>query len=126
LTFPSIAHCWFIDEDEEDDYKNSKVSFIPNLCIIFANEWNNKKLLYIPGIGDVKPNHRLLSAKQKLLDKGYKICGQLNKAMRLEREKAMPDNGLLEELEAKILKELSNIRDQAGKACRDFLRCGIY
>jgi hypothetical protein len=42
--------------------------------------------------------------------------------MRLEKQKDKPDNGVLEELEAKILKELSSIRDQAGKACREFLR----
>jgi DNA-directed RNA polymerase III subunit RPC1 len=74
------------------------------------------------GIGDVKPTEGLLAAKQKLLEKGYKICGQLNKSMKLEKQKAKPDFGLMEELEAKILKELSNIRDQAGKVCRDFLR----
>jgi DNA-directed RNA polymerase III subunit RPC1 len=74
------------------------------------------------GIGDVKPNAKLMMAKRKLLEKGYKICAQLNKAMKLEKQKAKPDFGLIEELEAKILKELSNIRDQAGKACREFLR----
>lgn len=42
--------------------------------------------------------------------------------MRIEKQKIKPDFGLVEELEAKILKELSNIRDQAGKACREFLR----
>ena len=76
----------------------------------------------ILGIGDVKPNEHLLAAKQKLLDKGYKICDRVNKSMKLEKEKEKPDFGLVEELESKILKELSNIRDQAGKACREYLR----
>jgi DNA-directed RNA polymerase III subunit RPC1 len=31
------------------------------------------------GIGDVKPNEKLLEAKRGLLEKGYKICDQLNK-----------------------------------------------
>jgi DNA-directed RNA polymerase III subunit RPC1 len=73
------------------------------------------------GIGDVRPNELLLSEKRVLLENGYKTCDQLNKMMKMEKQKTKPDFGLVEELEAKILKELSNIRDQAGKACREFL-----
>lgn len=74
------------------------------------------------GIGDVRPNQQLLDEKRILLENGYKTCDQLNKTMKMEKQKIKPDFGLVEELEAKILKELSNIRDQAGKACREFLR----
>ncbi|KAL3091836.1 hypothetical protein niasHS_004661 [Heterodera schachtii] len=73
------------------------------------------------GIGDVKPNVNLLQEKSVLLNTGYKICDQLNKSMRLESQKDKPDLGLVEELESKILKELSSIRDQAGKACKQYL-----
>uniref|UniRef100_A0A914M7Y9 DNA-directed RNA polymerase n=1 Tax=Meloidogyne incognita TaxID=6306 RepID=A0A914M7Y9_MELIC len=73
------------------------------------------------GIGDVRPNQQLLDEKRILLENGYKTCDQLNKTMKMEKQKTKPDFGLVEELEAKILKELSNIRDQAGKACREFL-----
>uniref|UniRef100_A0A914IDK2 DNA-directed RNA polymerase subunit n=1 Tax=Globodera rostochiensis TaxID=31243 RepID=A0A914IDK2_GLORO len=73
------------------------------------------------GIGDVKPNANLLKEKSVLLSQGYKICDQLNKSMRLERQKDKPDLGVVEQLESKILKELSSIRDQAGKACKQYL-----
>jgi hypothetical protein len=50
----------------------------------------------------------------------------MNKEMKFEKLKEKPDNGLLDTLEAKILKELSNVRDQAGKACKDFLKFGFF
>lgn len=74
------------------------------------------------GIGDVTPSENLLDVKGKLLSGGYKSCTRMNKEMKFEKLKEKPDNALLETLEAKILKELSNVRDQAGKACKDHLK----
>ena len=46
--------------------------------------------------------------------------------MKVEQMKAKPDNAAIDILESKILKELSEIRDKAGKACKDFLRFDIH
>ncbi|XP_008558065.1 DNA-directed RNA polymerase III subunit RPC1 [Microplitis demolitor] len=69
------------------------------------------------GIGDVTPGPGLLRAKQELLDKGYDTCTDLIKQMEEGELKLEPGCSMEETLEAKILKELSQIRDHAGKAC---------
>ncbi|GFS26302.1 DNA-directed RNA polymerase subunit [Elysia marginata] len=70
------------------------------------------------GIGDVTPGEGLIRSKQNLLDKGYFTCDGYIRDF--EEGTLQPQPGCTEEetLEAKILKELSVIRDHAGEACR--------
>ncbi|KAJ1529329.1 hypothetical protein ONE63_006119 [Megalurothrips usitatus] len=69
------------------------------------------------GIGDVTPGHGLLRAKMQLLNAGYTKCQQYITAMSEGRLQCQPGCSEEETLEAVILKELSVIRDHAGKAC---------
>ncbi|XP_034935802.1 DNA-directed RNA polymerase III subunit RPC1 [Chelonus insularis] len=69
------------------------------------------------GIGDVTPGHGLLRAKQELLTAGYSKCTEYIREMEEGRLTCQPGCSPEESLEAVILKELSVIRDHAGKAC---------
>ena len=69
------------------------------------------------GIGDVTPGTGLLKAKQELLDAGYTKCDEYIRDLQEGRLQAQPGCTEEETLEAMILKELSVIRDHAGKAC---------
>lgn len=74
------------------------------------------------GIGDVTPSDGLLKSKQKLLDNGYFKCTEYIQRLEEGRLPCQPGSTEEETLEAMILKELSGIRDLAGKACVDELR----
>ncbi|XP_017880116.1 DNA-directed RNA polymerase III subunit RPC1 isoform X1 [Ceratina calcarata] len=69
------------------------------------------------GIGDVTPGQGLLKAKQELLNAGYSKCTEYIRQMEDGRLVCQPGCTQEETLEAMILKELSVIRDHAGKAC---------
>ncbi|XP_063217430.1 DNA-directed RNA polymerase III subunit RPC1 [Bacillus rossius redtenbacheri] len=69
------------------------------------------------GIGDVTPGQGLLKAKHDLLDAGYSKCDQYIRALQEGKLQCQPGCTDEETLEAVILKELSVIRDHAGKAC---------
>lgn len=69
------------------------------------------------GIGDVTPGLGLLRAKQRLLNAGYTKCDEYIQKMAEGRLQCQPGCTAEETLEAVILKELSVIRDHAGKAC---------
>uniref|UniRef100_A0A146LPV0 DNA-directed RNA polymerase subunit n=1 Tax=Lygus hesperus TaxID=30085 RepID=A0A146LPV0_LYGHE len=69
------------------------------------------------GIGDVTPSHGLLRLKQELLDAGYKKCNEYIESQAAGRLQCQPGCTDEETLEAVILKELSVIRERAGKAC---------
>lgn len=69
------------------------------------------------GIGDVTPGSGLLRAKMQLLNAGYSKCQQYITAMSEGKLQCQPGCSEEETLEAVILKELSVIRDHAGKAC---------
>ncbi|XP_034186947.1 DNA-directed RNA polymerase III subunit RPC1 [Osmia lignaria lignaria] len=69
------------------------------------------------GIGDVTPGQGLLKAKQELLNAGYSKCTEYIRQMEEGRLVCQPGCSEEETLEAMILKELSVIRDHAGKAC---------
>ncbi|EEB15462.1 DNA-directed RNA polymerase III largest subunit, putative [Pediculus humanus corporis] len=69
------------------------------------------------GLGDVTPGVGLLRAKEKLLNAGYSKCVEYIKAMEAGKLPCQPGCTIDETLEAVILKELSVIRDHAGKAC---------
>ncbi|XP_051169994.1 DNA-directed RNA polymerase III subunit RPC1 [Leptopilina boulardi] len=69
------------------------------------------------GIGDVTPGQGLLKAKHELLQAGYSKCTEYIHQMDEGRLSCQPGCSEEETLEAMILKELSVIRDHAGKAC---------
>ncbi|WAQ96885.1 RPC1-like protein [Mya arenaria] len=69
------------------------------------------------GIGDVTPGEGLLKAKHQLLDEGYSKCDTYIRALSEGRLTTQPGCSEEETLEAMILRELSVIRDHAGKAC---------
>ncbi|XGW34847.1 hypothetical protein V3C99_018691 [Haemonchus contortus] len=69
------------------------------------------------GIGDVHSSAQLLKEKQILLDDGYKKCHEYIAQLKSGQLKGQPGCTDEETLEALILRELSSIRDKAGKAC---------
>lgn len=69
------------------------------------------------GIGDVTPGHGLLQAKDELLDNGYSKCDSFIQDFKEGKLQTQPGCSADDTLEAVILKELSVIRDHAGKAC---------
>ncbi|XP_077970587.1 DNA-directed RNA polymerase III subunit RPC1-like [Styela clava] len=69
------------------------------------------------GIGDVTPGEGLLAAKRDLLEDGYKKCDEYISALAQGKLQSQPGCTPEQTLEAVILKELSVIRDHAGKAC---------
>ncbi|KAK0182168.1 hypothetical protein PV327_000331 [Microctonus hyperodae] len=69
------------------------------------------------GIGDVTPGYGLLRAKQKLLDAGYSKCEEYIRQMEDGCLESQPGYTLEESLEARLVGELSVIRDRAGVAC---------
>ncbi|KAK3708848.1 hypothetical protein QZH41_016279 [Actinostola sp. cb2023] len=69
------------------------------------------------GIGDVTPGQGLLQAKEELLNTGYSKCNDFIQDFKEGKLQTQPGCSAEETLEAVILKELSVIRDHAGKAC---------
>ncbi|XP_037787697.1 DNA-directed RNA polymerase III subunit RPC1-like [Penaeus monodon] len=69
------------------------------------------------GIGDVMPGSGLLTRKQELLDEGYRKCDEFISQLKEGTLHCQPGCTAEETLEQLILKELSTIRDKAGKAC---------
>ena len=73
------------------------------------------------GIDDVTPTTQLKQKKQQLLDDGYKVVEEYIKSHKDGKLEAQPGNTTEETLELMILKELSNIREAAGKKCQEAL-----
>lgn len=74
------------------------------------------------GIGDVTPGLGLLRAKNRLLHAGYSKCNQYIQELADGQLQCQPGCSGEQTLEAVILKELSVIRDHAGKSCLKELR----
>ena len=74
-------------------------------------------ILFFVGLGDVTPSKELIKMKGDLVQNGYDKCDEY--IQQLEDGKLASHAGSSEEetLENLILKELSAIRDKAGKAC---------
>ncbi len=68
------------------------------------------------GIGDVTPSPSLLKMKQDLVQNGYDKCDDYIKQLESGSLQSTAGHSEDETLEALILKELSAIRDKAGKA----------
>ncbi|RWS28613.1 DNA-directed RNA polymerase III subunit RPC1-like protein, partial [Leptotrombidium deliense] len=73
------------------------------------------------GIDDVTPTYGLLRAKGELLRQGYKKVDEYIANLKEGKLEPQPGRSAEETLEAMILKELSVIRDHAGKKCLDEL-----
>lgn len=69
------------------------------------------------GIDDVTPTPGLLQAKRSLLRNGYEKVDEIIQSLKNDRLEALPGMTAEESSEAQILKELSFIRDHAGKEC---------
>lgn len=69
------------------------------------------------GIGDVTPGEGLLIAKQQLLSEGYKKCDEFITQLTEGKLQSQPGCTPEQTLEAVVLRELSGIRECAGKAC---------
>ncbi|CAL4127007.1 unnamed protein product, partial [Meganyctiphanes norvegica] len=69
------------------------------------------------GIGDVMPGAGLLQAKRELLEDGYAKCDQFISQLKEGTLTCHAGCTAEESLEQLILRELSTIRDKAGKAC---------
>lgn len=69
------------------------------------------------GIGDVTPGAGLIKAKQDLVSAGYARCEEYIQQLKSGKLQAQPGCNEEETLEAVCLKELSVVRDHAGKAC---------
>jgi DNA-directed RNA polymerase III subunit RPC1 len=73
------------------------------------------------GIGDVTPGENLIREKEKLVDNGYAKCDDYIRDFEEGRLQTQPGCTAEETVEAVILKELSTIRDHAGKICQQEL-----
>lgn len=69
------------------------------------------------GLEDVTPTARLLSTKKNLLSLGYKHVNEYIFDLNEGKLDRLPGRTAEDTLESMILKELSGIRDQAGKHC---------
>ncbi|XP_055374770.1 DNA-directed RNA polymerase III subunit RPC1 [Condylostylus longicornis] len=69
------------------------------------------------GISDVTPSQKLLSEKQKLLERGYRKCDDYIMEMKKGILQCQPGCTPEQTLEAVMLKELSTIREQAAQIC---------
>ncbi|XP_077557987.1 DNA-directed RNA polymerase III subunit RPC1-like [Haemaphysalis longicornis] len=69
------------------------------------------------GIGDVTPSAALLRTKQNLVRSGYSRCEEYIDQLENGQLEAHPGCSEEETLEAVCLKELSSVRDHAGRAC---------
>ncbi|KAI6655586.1 DNA-directed RNA polymerase III subunit RPC1 [Oopsacas minuta] len=73
------------------------------------------------GIGDVWPGEQLMLKKGKLVDQGYSKCQDYIQEFREGKLQTQPGMSAEETLEAIINKELSSVREHAGKACKEEL-----
>uniref|UniRef100_A0A5S6QTH3 DNA-directed RNA polymerase subunit n=1 Tax=Trichuris muris TaxID=70415 RepID=A0A5S6QTH3_TRIMR len=73
------------------------------------------------GIGDVTPDDDLLDEKVRLVKQGYAACDRFISQLKSGTLTVHPGCTPEETLEAVILKELSVVRDHAGRACMEKL-----
>ena len=68
------------------------------------------------GIGDVTPSNDLLKKKLELVQSGYEKCDEYIRGLAEGKLQCHAGQSEEESLESLILKELSGIREKAGKA----------
>lgn len=103
---------YVILRDFGEEHASSTLSRLARLCPAFLSNRG-----FSIGIGDVTPGIGLINAKNKLLDNGYSKCDGYIADLNEDKLTTQPGCSEEETLEAMILKELSLIRDHAGKAC---------
>ncbi|CDW53832.1 DNA directed RNA polymerase III subunit [Trichuris trichiura] len=69
------------------------------------------------GIGDVTPSDDLLAEKIRLVKEGYTACDHFMNQLKTGKLNPQPGCTPEQTLEAVMLKELSAVRDRAGRAC---------
>lgn len=70
------------------------------------------------GIGDVWPAESLIKEKKQLVEQGYTNCTKTIQEYKDGKLQTQPGCTIEETLEVIIIKELSDIRDHAGRACK--------
>lgn len=88
------------------------MSRLARMCPVFLSNRG-----FSIGIGDVTPGQGLLRAKMNLLSAGYNKCDEYIHELNSGKLQTQAGCSAEQTLEAMILKELSVIRDHAGKAC---------
>ena len=79
--------------------------------------WETVSNLFLVGLGDVTPSHELMKMKGDLVQNGYDKCDEYIQQLKDGKLASHAGSSEEETLENLILKELSAIRDKAGKAC---------
>jgi len=69
------------------------------------------------GISDVEPSARLMAKKNELVREGYAKCDYNIQLLRDGKLQPQPGCDAAQTLEAMMMGELSNIREEAGKVC---------
>lgn len=100
--------------------KDVTCSVMLKLCRIASFYLMNRGFSF--GIGDVTAGEDLLHLKDGFLKEGYAKCENFIKDMKEGNLQCHPGLDEAETLEAMILKELSAIREHAGKACMTQLK----
>ncbi|XP_021363401.1 DNA-directed RNA polymerase III subunit RPC1-like isoform X1 [Mizuhopecten yessoensis] len=103
---------YVILRDYGEQYAADALVRLARLCPAFLSNRG-----FSIGIGDVTPGAGLVKAKNLLLEDGYSKCDGYIRDLHEGRLQTQPGCTEEETLEACILKELSVIRDHAGKAC---------
>lgn len=73
------------------------------------------------GIGDVWPGEQLMFKKGRLVEQGYSRCQDYIQEFKEGKLQTQPGMSAEETLEAIINRELSSVREHAGKACKEEL-----
>lgn len=95
---------------------NEAAAHAMNRLARFAARWLTDGGFSI-GVDDVSPSLELQRIKAKLVNDGYEKCQEFIDQLRVGKLAPRPGCSPEETLEAVLNKELSNIRDVAGKAC---------
>ncbi|KAK6169039.1 hypothetical protein SNE40_020167 [Patella caerulea] len=103
---------YVILRDYGEIYAADALSRLAKLCPAYLSNRG-----FSIGIGDVTPQAGLIMAKNQLLDDGYTMCDGYIRDLEDGKLQTQPGCSEEETLEAMILRELSVIRDHAGKAC---------
>ncbi|XP_072037718.1 LOW QUALITY PROTEIN: DNA-directed RNA polymerase III subunit RPC1-like [Amphiura filiformis] len=103
---------YILMRDYGEEVAADAMSRLAKICPFFLSNHG-----FSIGIGDVTPGQGLIRSKMKLLDAGYSKCDEYIRDLENGKLQTQPGCTAEETLEAIILKELSVIRDHAGKAC---------
>lgn len=95
---------------------NDAAAYAMNRLARFSARWLTDGGFSI-GVDDVSPSLELQRIKARLVNDGYEKCQEFIEQLRVGKLAPRPGCSPEQTLEAVLNKELSNIRDVAGKAC---------